>query len=191
MATNIPPHNLAEVIEATKAFIDNPELTWQELMGYIPGPDFPTGGIIYGTKGIHEAYQSGRGIIRIRARALVEIDKRTQRETIIITELPYQVNKAKLIEKIASLIRDKHIDGVKYVRDESDREGMRIALGLKKEQIAGVVINQLYKHTQMESSFGIIFLAVVNNQPQVLNLKEILECFILHRQEIIIRANPV
>ncbi|MFH1992197.1 MAG: DNA gyrase subunit A [Pseudomonadota bacterium] len=187
MATNIPPHNLSEVIEATKALIDNPELTWQDLLRYIPGPDFPTGGIIYGTKGIYEAYQSGRGIIRIRARALIEIDKRTQRETIIVTELPYQVNKAKLIEKIASLIRDKQIDGVKYVRDESDREGMRIALGLKKEQIAGVIINQLYKHTQMENSFGIIFLAVVNNQPQLLNLKKILECFIQHRKEIIIR----
>jgi DNA gyrase subunit A len=187
MATNIPPHNISEVIAATKAVIENPELTWQDLLRYIPGPDFPTAGIIYGTKGIYQAYKSGRGIIRIRARAVIEKDKKTARETIVITELPYQVNKAKLIEKIASLIRNKQIEGVRYVRDESDREGMRIALGLKKEQIAGVIINQLYKHTQMENSFGIIFLAVVNNQPRLLNLKEILEHFILHRKEIIIR----
>jgi DNA gyrase subunit A len=187
MATNIPPHNLSEVIEAIKAIIDNPDLTWENLIDIIPGPDFPTGGIIYGTKGIREAYQGGRGIIRIRARAIVEKDKRTGRETIIITELPYQVNKAKLIEKIATLIRNKQIEGIRFVRDESDREGMRIALGLKKDQIAGIIINQLYKHTQMANSFGIIFLAVVNNQPQLLNLKEILEYFILHRKEIIIR----
>ncbi len=187
MATNIPPHNISEVIAATKAVIENPELTWQDLLRYIPGPDFPTAGIIYGTQGIYQAYKSGRGIIRIRARAVIEKDKKTAQETIVITQLPYQVNKAKLIEKIASLIRNKIIEGVRYVRDESDREGMRIALGLKKEQIAGVIINQLYKHTQMENSFGIIFLAVVNNQPRLLNLKEILEYFILHRKEIIIR----
>ncbi len=187
MATNIPPHNLSEVIAATKAVIENPELTWQDLLRYIPGPDFPTAGIIYGTKGIYQAYKSGRGIIRIRARAVIEKDKKTAQETIVITELPYQVNKARLIEKIASLIRNKQIEGVRYVRDESDREGMRIALGLKKEQIAGVIINQLYKHTQMENSFGIIFLAVVNNQPRLLNLKEILEYFIIHRKEIVIR----
>ena len=187
MATNIPPHNLSEIIEATKAIIDNPDLTWQDLLQYIPGPDFPTAGIIYGTTGIHAAYETGRGIIRIRARAVIEKDKRTGRETIVVTELPYQVNKSKLIEKIAALIRNKQIQGVRYVRDESDREGMRIAVGLKKDQIAGVVINQLYKHTQMENSFGIILLAIVNNQPQQLSLKRILEYFILHRREIIIR----
>ena len=187
MATNIPPHNLSEVIEAIKAIIDNPGLTWQDIMSYIPGPDFPTGAIIYGTKGIHEAYQNGRGIIRIRARVIIEKDKRTKRETIIVTELPYQVNKARLIEKIAGLMRNKQIEGIRYIRDESDREGMRIAMGLKKDQIAGVIINQLYKHTRMENSFGIIFLAVVDNQPQLLTLKEILEYFILHRKEIIIR----
>ena len=187
MATNIPPHNLSEIIEATKAIIDNPDLTWQDLLQYIPGPDFPTAGIIYGITGIHTAYETGRGIIRIRARAVVEKDKRTGRETIVVTELPYQVNKSKLIEKIADLIRKKQIQGIRYVRDESDREGMRIAVGLKKDQIAGVVINQLFKHTQMENSFGIIFLAIVNNQPQLLSLKEILEYFILHRREIIIR----
>ena len=187
MATNIPPHNLSEVIEALKALIDNTDISLNELIQIIPGPDFPTGGIIYGSQSIREAYHTGRGAIRMRARIAVEKDKRTQRETLVITELPYQVNKAKLIENIAGLIRDKEIDGIQYVRDESDREGMRIALGLRKEQIAGVVINQLYKHTRMETSFGIIFLAVVNGRPELLNLKEILQYFILHRKEIIIR----
>ena len=187
MATNIPPHNLSEVIDSMKAIIDNPAVTWNELMQYVPGPDFPTGGIIYGTNGIKEAYKNGRGIFKIRARVMVEKDKRTQRETIVVTELPYQVNKAKLVEKIAELVRDKHIQGVRFVRDESDREGMRIAVGLKKDQIAGVVINQLYKMTRMENTFGVIFLAIVNNRPELLNLKEILEHFILHRKEIVIR----
>jgi DNA gyrase subunit A len=187
MATNIPPHNLSEVIDAIKAIIDNPGVTWNELMQYVPGPDFPTGGIIYGTNGIKEAYKNGRGIFKIRARVVVEKDKRTQSETIVITELPYQVNKAKLVEKIAELVRDKHIQGVKFVRDESDREGMRVAVGLKKDQIAGVVINQLYKMTRMESTFGVIFLAIVKNRPELLNLKEILEHFIVHRKEIVIR----
>lgn len=187
MATNIPPHNISEVIDAIKAIIDNPGVTWKELMQYVPGPDFPTGGIIYGTNGIKEAYKNGRGIFKTRARVIVEKDKRTQSETIIVTELPYQVNKAKLVEKIAELVRDKHIQGVKFVRDESDREGMRMAVGLKKDQIAGVVINQLYKMTRMENTFGIIFLAIVNNRPELLNLKEILEHFIVHRKEIVIR----
>jgi DNA gyrase subunit A len=187
MATNIPPHNLSEVVDAIKAVIDNPAVTWKELMQYVPGPDFPTGGILYGTKGIKEAYKNGRGIFKIRARVIVETDKRTQRETIVVTELPYQVNKAKLVEKIAELVRDKHIQGVRFVRDESDREGMRMAVGLKKDQIAGVVINQLYKMTRMETTFGVIFLAIVNNRPELLNLKEILEHFILHRKEIVIR----
>jgi DNA gyrase subunit A len=187
MATNIPPHNLFEVIEAAKAVIDNPDLTSRDLLQYIPGPDFPTAGIIYGTNGIHEAYTTGRGIIRIRARAVIEKDKRTGIDTIVITELPYQVNKARLIEKIADLTKKKQLEGIRYIRDESDREGMRIAVGLKKDQFAEVIINQLYKHTQMENSFGIIFLAIVNNQPQQLSLKKILEHFILHRREIIIR----
>jgi DNA gyrase subunit A len=187
MATNVPPHNLSEVIDAIIALIDNPGLTWQDLMRFIPGPDFPTAGMIYGTEAICGAYKTGRGIIRVRARAIVEKDKRTKSETIVITELPYQVNKSKLVEKIADLMKNKQIEGIKYVRDESDREGMRIALGLKKDQVSGVVINQLYKYTQMETSFGIIFLAVVNNQPQLLSLKEILEHFILHRKDIIVR----
>jgi DNA gyrase subunit A len=187
MATNIPPHNLSEVIDAVIALIDNPAVTWDELMQIVPGPDFPTGGIIHGTDGIKEAYKNGRGIIRVRARVAVEADKRTQRETIVINELPYQVNKAKLIEKIAELVKDKHIEGVSFVRDESDREGMRIAIGLKKEQVAGVIINKLYKMTRMENTFGIIFLAIVNNRPEMLTLKEILEYFILHRKEIVTR----
>ncbi len=187
MATNIPPHNLYEVVEAIKAIIDDPNLTWEQLNQYIPGPDFPTAGIVYGAKGIHDAYRTGRGIIRIRARAIIEKDKRTGRETIVVNELPYQVNKARLVEKIASLVNQKKIEGVRYIRDESDREGMRIALGLKKDQIAEVILNQLYKHTQMENSFGVIFLAVVNNQPKLLSLKDILEYFIIHRKEIIIR----
>ena len=187
MATNIPPHNISEIIDAIKAIIDDPGVNWQDLMQYVPGPDFPTGGIIYGTKGIKEAYKNGRGIFKIRARVAVEKDKRTGRESVVITELPYQVNKAKLVEKIAELVRDKHIQGIQYVRDESDREGLRIAIGLRKDQIAGVIINQLYKMTRMETTFGVIFLAIVNNRPELLNLKEILEYFILHRKEIVIR----
>ncbi|MEJ2155551.1 MAG: DNA gyrase subunit A, partial [Desulfobacteraceae bacterium] len=158
MATNIPPHNLSEVVDATCALIDNPDITWEELMVHMPGPDFPTAGIINGTRGIREAYQTGRGIIRMRARVIIEKDKKG-RETIVVTEIPYQVNKARLIEKIAELVKNKQIEGISFVRDESDRRGMRIAIGLKRETFSGVVTNQLYKHTQMESSFGIIFLA--------------------------------
>jgi DNA gyrase subunit A len=187
MATNIPPHNLNEITEAIKAIIDNPDLTIQEIMKFVPGPDLPTAGIIYGTNGIYDAYNTGRGIIRMRGRAAVEKNKSTQKESIIITELPYQVNKAKLIENTAHLIKNKQIEGIKFVRDESDRQGMRIVLRLKKDSIAEVVINQLYKHTRLETSFGIILLAVVNNRPELLTFKEILEHFILHRKEIIIR----
>ncbi|MDJ0669101.1 MAG: DNA gyrase subunit A, partial [Desulfobacterales bacterium] len=181
MATNIPPHNLGEIIDGTIALIDDPDLGLDELIQIIPGPDFPTGGIIYGTLGIREAYQSGRGIVRVRARVEVEQDKRSQDETIVVTELPYQVNKARLVEKIAELVRHKQIDGIRYVRDESDKDGMRIAIGLKRDQFADVVINQLYKHTRMSSSFGIIFLAIVDNRPELLNLKELLQHFIRHR----------
>jgi len=187
MATNIPPHNLGEVTDALKALIDDPEITAEELMALVPGPDFPTGGLIYGVEGIRDAYITGRGVIRIRGRMMVEKDKRTGAETIVVTEIPYQVNKARLIEKIADLVKNKQIEGIRYVRDESDREGMRIAVGLKKDQISGVVVNQLYKHTQLETSFGIIFLAIVDNRPELLNLKELLNCFLLHRKEIIIR----
>lgn len=186
MATNIPPHNLSEVVDATCALIDDPEISWEGLMKHIPGPDFPTAGLIYGTKGIKEAYRTGRGIIRMRARVVIEKDRKG-RETLLVTEIPYQVNKAKLIEKIADLLKNKQVEGVSYVRDESDREGMRIAMGLKKGAVAGVVINQLYKHTQMESSFGIIFLAVSRQRPQVFSLKEILAHFVDHRKDVIIR----
>jgi len=187
MATNIPPHNLSEVVDGLRVLIDNPQITCEELMTHIPGPDFPTGGLIYGRGGIREAYTTGRGIIRVRARVMVEKDKRNPADTLVITELPYQVNKARLIEKIAELVRDKEIEGIKYVRDESDREGMRIAIGLKKEAVAAVIINQLYKNTRMETTFGVNFLAIVNNRPELLNLKAVLGYFVLHRKEIVIR----
>jgi DNA gyrase subunit A len=187
MATNIPPHNLSEVIEGIKALIDNPQITCRELMLHIPGPDFPTAGLIHGVQGIRDAYETGRGIVRTRARVSVEEDKKTGQETIAVTEIPYQVNKARLIEKIAELMKHKVIDGLRFVRDESDRRGMRIAMGVKKDHMAGVIVNQLYKHTQMESSFGTILLAVVKNRPQVLTLKQILENFVAHRKEIVIR----
>ncbi len=187
MATNIPPHNLNEVIEGIKALIDHPDITLSELMALIPGPDFPTGGIIHGTDGIREAYETGRGIIRVRGKVDVEKDKGSEYETIVVTELPYQINKARLIEKIAELIRNKVIEGIRFVRDESDKDGMRIAIGLKRDAYAEVVINQLYKHTRLANSFGIIFLAVVNNRPELLSLKEILSHFVLHRKEIVIR----
>jgi DNA gyrase subunit A len=187
MATNIPPHNLCELADAITALIDDPDISIDGLMEHMPGPDFPTAGIIHGTKGITDAYHTGRGIIRIRARASIEKDKRTGTETIVITEIPYQVNKARVIEKVAELMKSKHLEGIKFIRDESDRDGMRIALGLKKDQVAGVIVNKLYKHTQLENTFGIIFLAVVNKQPEVLNLKSLLDHFILHRKEVIVR----
>ncbi|MEX1301918.1 MAG: DNA topoisomerase (ATP-hydrolyzing), partial [Desulfotignum sp.] len=187
MTTNIPPHNIREVVDGIKALIDAPNLSIEELMQYIPGPDFPTYGHIYGTQGIHEAYSTGRGIITLRAKVEVEENKKTGQETIVVTELPYQVNKAKLVEKIAELMRDKVITGASFVRDESDRQGMRVAVGLKRDQIAEVVINQLYKHTNLQTSFGIIFLAVVNNRPELLTLKDILQHFIEHRRDVIIR----
>jgi DNA gyrase subunit A len=187
MATNIPPHNLCEVIDATVALINNPDISCEDLMVHLPGPDFPTAGIIYGREGIESAYRTGRGIIRVRARLVIEKDRRTGRESIIATELPYQVNKARLIEKVAELVKDKHIEGVKYVRDESDREGMRMVVALKKDEIAGVIVNQLYAHTQMESTFGIILLAIVDKQPRLLPLKELLGHFVEHRKQIIVR----
>ncbi|WP_300464282.1 DNA gyrase subunit A [Desulfobacula sp.] len=187
MTTNVPPHNLREVVSALIHLIDTPSMDVNDLMEFIPGPDFPTYGHIYGTKGIHEAYSTGRGIITLRAKVEVEENKKNSQETIVVTELPYQVNKAKLVEKIAELMRDKVITGASFVRDESDREGMRIAVGLKRDQIAEVVINQLFKHTNLQTSFGIILLAVVNNRPQLLTLKEILNHFIEHRRNVIVR----
>ncbi len=187
MATNIPPHNLREVTDGVLMLIDDPKATVFDLMKAIKGPDFPTAGIIYGRRGIEEAYMHGRGSIQVRARAeIVPMDK-GDRESIIITELPYQVNKARLIEKIAELVRDKKISGVSDIRDESDRDGMRIVLELKRGEIASVILNQLYKFTAMQSTFGVIMLALVNNQPRVLDLRQMLTLFIAHRKEIVTR----
>jgi DNA gyrase subunit A len=186
MATNIPPHNLSEVCDAISYLIDNPECRVSELMGIIKGPDFPTAGFIVGTKGIRDAYETGRGIIRLRARAFVESASQ-QRERIIVSEIPYQLNKTKLLEKIGELVREKTIEEISEVRDESDRDGMRIVIDVKRDGKAPVILNRLYKFTQMETSFGIILLAIVNGRPQVLNLKEILVHFISHRREIIVR----
>ncbi|TYO97673.1 DNA gyrase subunit A [Geothermobacter ehrlichii] len=187
MATKIPPHNLGEVIDGLIAVIDDPKISFDELVAKIPGPDFPTGGFILGRDGIREAYRTGRGIVQMRARAMVEKDRRTGRESIVITEIPFQVNKARLIEKIADLVKEKKIEGINDLRDESDRDGMRIVIELKKDTIPQVILNQLYKMTAMQSSFGIIMLAIVNGQPRVLTLREVLDKFIEHRKEIVTR----
>jgi DNA gyrase subunit A len=187
MATNIPPHNLSEVVDGLVAFIGNPEMSIEELMTYIPGPDFPTGGTINGREGIISAYKTGRGIIRLRARAHVETQKKNNRESIIVTEIPYQVNKARLLEKVAELVRQKKLEGISDIRDESDRQGMRIVFELKRDAQYQVILNQLYKHTQMQTSFGIILLAIVNRQPVTLTLKTMLAHFVSHRQEVIRR----
>ncbi len=187
MATKIPPHNLGEVVDGLVSIIDDPTLTFEDLVKIIPGPDFPTAGFILGQDDVMEAYRTGRGIIQMRAKAMVEIDRRTSRESIVINEIPYQVNKAKLIEKIATLIKEKKIEGISDLRDESDRDGMRIVIDLKKEAVAGVVLNQLYKMTPMQSSFGIIMLAIVGGQPKILTLREVLDQFIDHRKEIVTR----
>ncbi len=187
MATNIPPHNLTEVIDGLVAYIGNQDINVDELMTYIPGPDFPTGGTINGREGIISAYKTGRGIIRLRAKAHVETQKKNNRESIIVTEIPYQVNKARLLEKVAQLVRHKKLMGISDLRDESDREGMRIVFELKRDAQYQVVLNQLYKHTQMQTSFGIILLAIVNRQPVTLTLKTMLAHFVSHRQEVIRR----
>jgi len=186
-ATNIPTHNLAEVVDGLIRLIDSPDTTIEELMELIPGPDFPTAGYIYGTQGIKEAYTTGRGLLTLRAKASIETDERTDRDRIIVTEIPYQVNKARLIEKIAELIQDKRIEGIADLRDESDRDGMRIVIELKKGEIPLVILNNLYKHTPMQSTFGVIMLALVHNRPEVLDLKQILQAFIEHRREVVLR----
>jgi DNA gyrase subunit A len=186
MATNVPPHNLKEIINATILLIQNPGASLDEIMKLVPGPDFPTAGFIYGRSGIRAAYESGRGIIGLRARAAIEKFSR-DREAIVVTEIPYQVNKAKLIERIAELVRDKKIEGISDLRDESDREGMRIVIELKKDEPAQVVLNNLYKMTAMQTSFGIILLAIVRNQPKILSLREALACFIEHRKDVVRR----
>jgi DNA gyrase subunit A len=187
MATNVPPHNLTEVVNGTIALIENPQMSVDELMMHIQGPDFPTAGFINGKEGILSAYRTGRGIIRLRARALIERNARNDRESIIVTELPYQVNKASLIERISELVKEKKISGIVDLRDESDREGIRIVIDLKKDEASGIILNQLYKHTQMENTFGIIMLAIDKAQPRVFNLKEILESFIEFRKQVVIR----
>jgi DNA gyrase subunit A len=188
MATNIPPHNLGEVIDGCLALIDNPELTIDELMHYIPGPDFPTAAIINGRAGIIEAYRTGRGRIQIRARATIEdIDKVGGRQQIIITELPYQLNKARLIEKIAELVKEKKLEGISELRDESDKDGMRVVIELRRGEVAEVVLNNLYAQTQLQSVFGINVVALIDGQPKILNLKDLLEAFVLHRREVVTR----
>src|SRR5512134_2397275 len=187
MATSIPPHNLGEVLDALVALIANPEITIEELMEFIPAPDFPTGGILYGLEGVQEAYLTGRGSVQIRARAFIEKAKKGDRESIVITEIPYQVNKARLIEKIAELARDKEIEEISDIRDESDRDGMRVVVELRKDAVAEVVLNNLYKQTQMQTSFGVQLLAIVQNQPRTLNLKQTLEEFLEFRKEVVTR----
>jgi DNA gyrase subunit A len=186
MATNVPPHNLSEVVDGLIKVIDNPEVTIEELMTVIPGPDFPTRGYIYGRGGIREAYTTGRGIITLRAKAHVE-KMRGGREAIIVTELPYQVNKASLMEKIGELVRDKKIEGISERRDESSREGIRVVLELGRGEMPQIVINQLYKHTQMQTTFGVIMLALVARRPQVVNLKQMLQEFVTFRREVVTR----
>src|SRR6476469_3916155 len=186
MATNIPPHNLSEVIDATIALIDDPAIDVDGLMVHIPGPDFPTAGIINGVGGIHLAYRTGRGRVRMRARADIEVAD-NGREAIAVTEIPYQVNKARLIEKIAELVKEKKLEGISELRDESDKDGMRIYIEIKRGESAEVVLNNLYQQTQMESVFGINMVALVDGRPQLLNLKQMLEAFLRHRREVVTR----
>lgn len=187
MATNIPPHNLSEVIAATIALIDDPDIDIDGLMQHIPGPDFPTAGIINGVGGIHLAYRTGRGRVRMRAKAEIEINDDNNREAIVVTEIPYQVNKSRLIEKIAELVKEKKLEGISELRDESDKDGMRIYIEIKRGDAADVVLNNLYQQTQMESVFGINMVALVDNRPQLLNLKQMLEAFVRHRREVVTR----
>ena len=187
MATNIPPHNLGEVIDGCLAYVDNEDITIEELMEHITGPDFPTAAIINGRRGILDAYRTGRGKIYIRAQADIETDEKTGRETIIVTEIPYQVNKARLIEKIAELVKDKRIEGISGLRDESDKDGMRIVVEIKRDAVGEVVLNHLFSQTQMQVSFGINMVALHQGQPKLLNLKEIIAAFIRHRREVVTR----
>ena len=189
MATNIPPHNLVETINGLIALIENPDISIAELMDHLPGPDFPTGAFIYGREGIRAAYETGKGVIQLRSRAIIERDRKGERESIVITELPYQTNKAKFVERIAELIEEKVIEGISNVRDESDRDGMRVVIELKRNEVAEVILNQLYKHTQIQTSFGIILLAIHQNQPKLLSLKEMLYLFVQHRKEVVIRRS--
>ncbi len=185
MATNIPPHSLEEVCDALLAYLENPQITLEELMGILPGPDFPTGAYIYGAEGIAEAYRTGRGLIRLRAKVTVE--RKAGRETLVIRELPYQVNKARLVERIAELVKEKKIEGIADLRDESDREGLRVVIQLKKDEGAQAILNQLYLHTQMQVTFGINLVAIVHNRPELLGLKDLLRHYLEHRREVTLR----
>jgi DNA gyrase subunit A len=187
MATNIPPHNLTEVINGIIAYISDPSLTTDDLMAYIPGPDFPTGGFIYGREGIIQGYRTGRGIVQMRARAFIETQKKSERQSIVVTEIPYQVNKANLIIKIAELVREKKLEGISDIRDESDRDGMRIVIELKRDEEPQIILNHLYKQTQMQCSFGINMLAIANGRPKLLSLKDAISHFVDHRREIVTR----
>jgi DNA gyrase subunit A len=187
MATNIPPHNLGEVIDACLMTIENPRAQVKDLMAVMPGPDFPTAGFIHGVDGIYQAYKTGRGIIQVRARAVVETSKKGDKQQIVVTEIPYMTNKARLLEKIAELVKDKRIEGISDLRDESDREGIRIVMELKRGEVPEVVLNNLYRNTQMQTTFGIIFLAIVDNKPEVMDLPTMLRHFIEHRKEIVVR----
>ena len=187
MATNIPPHNLTEVVKGCLALIENSDITIDELMEYIPGPDFPTGAIINGKAGIIQAYRTGRGRIYQRAKADIEVNEKTKRETIIISEIPYQLNKSRLIERIAELVKEKKIEGISELRDESDKDGLRVVIELKRGEVGEVVLNNLYAQTQLQSVFGINVVALVDGQPKILNLKEMLEAFIRHRREVVTR----
>ena len=189
MATNIPPHNMAEVINGTLALLDNPNLTVGDLIDHIPGPDFPTGGIIHGSQGIIDGYRTGRGKLAVRAKAYIEVSEKSGRESIIVTELPYQVNKAKLQERIVELVREKRLEGISGIRDESDKDGMRMVIEIKRGTAGEVVLNNLYKETAMQSTFGINMVALVNGQPKTLGLKEMLQEFITFRREIVMRRS--
>jgi DNA gyrase subunit A len=187
MATNIPPHNLTEVINGCLAVIDNGDISFEELLELIPGPDFPTAGIISGRAGIQEAYLTGRGKIKIRARARIEVDEKSGKETIVVFELPYQVNKARLIEKMADLVKEKRLEGISALRDESDKDGMRMVIEVKRGEVGEVILNNLYKLTQMQVSFGLNMVALTNGQPKLFSLREMLDAFILHRREVVTR----
>ncbi len=187
MATNIPPHNLGELIDGLTALLADPDMTIEALMRTIHGPDFPTFGFIYGLQGIRDAYTTGRGILMMRARAAIEVNERTEKEAIIITQLPYQVNKGRLLEKLGEIIRERQVEGITDMRDESDRDGMRIVIELKRGEIATVILNHLYKMTQLQTSFGVIMLALVSGRPEVLNLKQMLQHFLDFRREVVVR----
>src|SRR5207249_3261515 len=187
MATNVPPHNLGEVCDALVALIENPELTLDDLMRFIPGPDFPTAGFICGQTPIRDAYREGRGILTVRARAEIETDEKSGRSAIIVTEIPYQVNKSRLVERIAELVNERKLDGISDLRDESDRDGMRVVIELKRDAVPEILLNQLYKHTPMQESFGVNMLAIVEGRPRLLTLKDALRVFLDHRRNVVAR----